>query len=78
MGRKTATECATPAKKWTVRQYARHLLNHINSTRRSKLGGKTPFELADGEEFLKLKDVMGLKAIPADEVDLTPRLLRKK
>ena len=54
------------------------LLNHINSTRRSKLGGKTPFELADSEEFLKLKEVMGLKAIPADEVDLTPRLLRKK
>ena len=54
------------------------LLNHINSTRRSKLGGKTPFELADSEESLKLKEVMGLKAIPADEVDLTPRLLRKK
>ena len=54
------------------------LLNHINSTRRSKLGSKTPFELADGEEFLKLKEVMGLNAIPADEVDLTPRLLRKK
>ena len=54
------------------------LLNHINSTRRSKLGGKTPFELADSEEFLKLKEVMGLKAIPADEVDLTPRLLKKK
>lgn len=54
------------------------MLNHINSTKRSKLGGKTPFELADGEEFLKLKEAMGLKAIPADEVDLTPRLLRKK
>lgn len=54
------------------------LLNHINSTRRSKLEGKTPFELADSEEFLKLKEVMGLKAIPADEVDLTPRLLKKK
>ena len=53
------------------------LLNHINSTRRSKLGGKTPFELADSEEFLKLKEVMGLKAIPADEVDRTPRLLKK-
>lgn len=46
------------------------LLNHINSTRRSKLGGKTPFELADSEEFLKLKEVMGLKAIPADNEDL--------
>lgn len=54
------------------------LLNHINSTRRSKLEGKTPFELANSEEFLKLKEVMGLKAIPADEVDLTPRLLKKK
>lgn len=54
------------------------LLNHINSTRRSKLGGKTPFELADRVEFRKLKEVMGLKEIPADEVDLTPRLLKKK
>lgn len=54
------------------------LLNHINSTRRSKLGGKTPFELADRVEFLRLKEVMGLKEIPADEVDLTPRLLKKK
>ena len=54
------------------------LLNHINSTRRSKLGGKTPFELAARVEFLRLKEVMGLKEIPADEVDLTPRLLKKK
>lgn len=54
------------------------LLNHINSTRRSKLGGKTPFELADGDDFLRLKEAMGLQAIPADEVDLTPRLLKKK
>lgn len=53
------------------------LLNHINSTRRGKLGGKTPFELADSREFQCLKSVMGLKAIPADEVDLTPRLLKK-
>ena len=54
------------------------LLNHINSTRRSKLGGKTPFELAESKEFQVLKETMGLKAIPADEVDLTPRLLKKK
>ena len=54
------------------------LLNHINSTRRSKLGGKTPFELAESNEFQVLKETMGLKAIPADEVDLTPRLLKKK
>ena len=54
------------------------LLNHINSTRRSKLGGKTPYELCEGEEFQRLKEVMGLQAIPADEVKLTPHLLKKK
>lgn len=54
------------------------LLNHINSTRRSKLDGKTPFELADTPEFQQLKTVMGLKEIPADQVDLTPHLLKKK
>ena len=53
------------------------LLNHINSIRRSKLSGQTPFELADSQEFQALKDVMGLKAIPADEINLTPRLLKK-
>ena len=53
------------------------LLNHINSTRRSLLGGKTPFELANSQEFQALKTVMGLKAIPADEINLTPRLLKK-
>lgn len=54
------------------------MLNHINSTKRSKLGGKTPFELADSAEFRKLKEVMGLKEISADEVDLMTRLLKKK
>lgn len=54
------------------------LLNHINSTRRSKLDGKTPYELADSEEFQQLKAAMGLEPIPADEVRLTPRLLNKK
>lgn len=53
------------------------LLNHINSTRRSKLDGKTPFELAESAEFQQLKAVLGLSAIPADEVDLTPRLLKR-
>lgn len=54
------------------------LLNHINSTRRGKLGGKTPYELADSEAFQQLKSVIGLKAIPADEVRLTPLLLKLK
>ena len=54
------------------------LLNHINSTRRTKLGGKTPYELADSKEFEMLKAAFGLRAIPADEVDLTPNLLKRK
>ena len=53
------------------------LQNHINSTRRQQLGGRTPFELADSEAFRELKKVLGLEAIPADEVNLTPRLLKK-
>lgn len=53
------------------------LQNHINSTRRQQLGGKTPFELADSEAFRELKKALGLEAIPADEVNLTPRLLKK-
>ena len=53
------------------------LMNHINSTRRIKLGGATPFELANSEEFQKLKQLLELRAIPADEVNLTPRLLKR-
>ena len=53
------------------------LVNHINSTRRSKLNGMTPYELANSEDFIQLKQVMGLHPIPADEVNLTPGLLKK-
>lgn len=53
------------------------LLNHINSTRRSKLDGKSPFELTESPEFQQLKAALGLKAIPSDEIDLPPRLLKK-
>ena len=53
------------------------LLNHINSTKRGKLDGRTPFELADSSAFQALKEALGLKLIPADEVNLTPRLLKR-
>lgn len=53
------------------------LMNHINSTRRSKLDGYAPYELADSPEFRRLKEAMGLRTIPADEVNLTPKLLKK-
>ena len=53
------------------------LMSHINSTRRAKLNGCTPYTLACGAAFEHLKAVLELREIPADEVDLTPRLLKK-
>jgi len=53
------------------------LVNHINSTKRSKLDGKCPYELTDGDLFSQLKSVMNLELIPADEVNLKPKLLKK-
>ncbi len=52
------------------------IVNHINSTPRESLGGKTPYELAEqrfGKELLK---AFQLKPIAPDEVNLTPKLIR--
>ena len=53
------------------------LMNHINSTKRMSLGGKSPYEMvADGDESMKwLMQIMGMDAIPADDVHLKPDLL---
>ena len=53
------------------------LMNHINSTRREKLGGKSPFEAEDRKEVKLLLKMLGLHAIPSDEVNLNPTLLTK-
>jgi hypothetical protein len=53
------------------------LMSHINSTRRKKLGGRSPFELAVSPAFQKLKRVLNIREIPADEVSLKPTLLRR-
>ena len=53
------------------------LMNHINSTKRVSLKGKAPFELATSKEFQKLMEVLHLQLISADEVNLTPRLLKR-
>ena len=50
------------------------LMNHINSTRRAKLKGNAPYEAAVSPEFEELKQKLGLRLIPADEIDLTPKL----
>ena len=52
------------------------IVNHINSTPRKSLDGKTPYELAVdsfGEETLK---ALQLRRIAPDEVNLTPELIR--
>ena len=54
------------------------LMSHINSTRRDKLGGKSPLALCTRPEQQKLISVLGLQEIPPDEINLTPRLLRRK
>lgn len=53
------------------------LMNHINSTKRVSLKGKAPFELATSKEFQKLMEVLHLQLISADDVNLTPRLLKR-
>ena len=52
------------------------LMNHINSTKRDKLGGKSPYEMARSSAYRKLMSALGLHQIPPDEILLTPRLMR--
>ena len=54
------------------------LVNHINSTKRAQFNGKAPYELIARPEFQTLMEALGLQMIKADEVNLTPRLLRRK
>lgn len=52
------------------------IVNHINSTPRESLGGKTPYSVAleaFGEDIMK---TFQLKPIDPDEVNLTPKLIR--
>ena len=52
------------------------IVNHINSTPRESLGGRTPYDMALetlGEEVLK---AFQLRPIAPDEVNLTPKLIR--
>ena len=52
------------------------IVNHINSTPRESIGGRTPYQMAlesFGEETLK---AFQLRPIAPDEVTLTPKLIR--
>lgn len=54
------------------------LASHINSTKRLQYDGKSPIELATSEEFRALLLATEIQQIPADDVLLKPRLLRKQ
>ena len=54
------------------------LMNHVNSTKRVKLGGKAPYEVAASSEYEELKLRLGLELIPADEIELSPKLFSSR
>ena len=53
------------------------LMNHINSTARDSINGKTPFELASLLLEDQLLKSLGLKCISPDDILLKPVLLKK-
>ena len=53
------------------------MMSHINSSARQSLGGLSPMALAKLMLPSELLDYFGLVEIPADEIVLTPALLKK-
>lgn len=53
------------------------MINHINSTARASLNGRTPFELAQMLLPSKLLDALNLEAVDPDKVQLKPTLLKR-
>lgn len=53
------------------------IANHINSTTRPGLNHKSPYELVETEEMKKLLEVLNMSSVTADEICLSPKLLRK-
>ena len=52
------------------------MMSHINSYSRKALGNKSPYELFEFLYGKDLLDLFGIKKIPADEITLTPDLLK--
>lgn len=52
------------------------LANHINSTTRTSLNGRTPFELAQLLNSSQLLETLHLKAVKPDDIVLKPQLIR--
>ena len=52
------------------------IVNHINSTPRESLGGRTPYSVALKTLGEKVLNAFQLRPIAPDEVNLTPKLIR--
>ena len=52
------------------------MMSHINSYARKKLGNKSPYEVFEFQYGRKLLDAFHLRKIPADEIVLSPGLLK--
>ena len=53
------------------------LANHINSVRRKGLKNRSPYEMVSGKDMEKLLDLLGMSPIPADDINLTKKLLSR-
>ena len=52
------------------------LANNINSVKRESLGGKSPFDLAIKKGLGPILEKLGMRPVPADEVNLTRSLIK--
>ena len=52
------------------------MMSHINSYKRAKLGDKSPYEMMEFSYGKRVLDVFNIKKIPANEINLTPSLLK--
>ena len=52
------------------------LASHINSIARDSLKGRTPFELVESKDMQKLLALLGMSPVAADDICLTPELIR--
>ena len=52
------------------------MMSHINSYSRKKLGNKSPYEVFEFQYGRKILDAFHLQKIPADEIILSPKLLK--
>jgi len=63
----------TDLTQWDLRK----IVNHINSSPRNKLEGKTPYQVAAGQYGEDVLNALQLRPVPPDDVTLTPKLLKK-